>query len=532
MVLMTGNGTDGRGFQMTGLSLTLPLHKARDERPDGLFTIFGTRRRSNADFVDRVARMAGALQSIGLKPGDRVAMLSSNSDRYVEYVFATLWAGGVINPVNARWSAQEMAFSFTDSSSRYLIVDETFAPMVAELRGLAPCLDHIIHAGDGVAPEGFLDWEALIAAHDPVPDAGRAGDDMAALLYTGGTTGRPKGVMLSHTAIATCSLSLTAAAPNAGDAPGLHVAPFFHIGGVGVIFQFALRRAPQVIMPAFDPGEALRLIEEEKVGDIFVVPTMLRWLLDHPDMPRRDMSSLISIRYGAAPIDTALLSRAMQAIPTAGFMQVYGQTEFAPVITCLPPADHSGPGADLRLSSAGRPLPTALVRIVDPDRRPLPTGEVGEIAVSGPQQMLGYWNRPEETAKALSDGWLYTGDAGFMDDDGYLHVVDRVKDMIVTGGENVYSAEVENALSTMPGVAACAVIAAPDPEYGERVHAVIVPVPGAEVRLDAVRDHCKSLIAGYKAPRTISLVEDLPLSPAGKVLKHVLRAGLETDATS
>lgn len=516
---------------MADLSLTLPLLKARDEQPTAPFTIFGTRRRSNAEAVERVARMAGALQARGLKPGDRVAMLAMNSDRYVEYVFATLWAGGVINPVNARWSAAEMAFSFTDSDSRYLVVDETFAPMVAELRGLAPCLDTIIYAGDGTAPEGMEDWETMLSNHEPVPDAGRVGDDMAALLYTGGTTGRPKGVMLSHAAIATCSLSLTAAAPNGGSAPGLHVAPFFHIGGVGVIFQFALRRAPQVIMPAFDPGEALRLIEEEGIGDIFVVPTMLRWILDHPDMARRDLTSLKSIRYGAAPIDTALLARAMKAIPTAGFMQVYGQTEFAPVVTCLPPADHIGPGAEKRLSSAGRPLPTARVRIVDPDRQPLPIGQIGEIAVQGPQQMLGYWNRAEETEKALSGGWLYTGDAGFMDEEGYLHVVDRVKDMIVTGGENVYSAEVENALSTMPGISVCAVVAAPDDEYGERVHAVVIAEPGATPTLDAVRAHCKTLIAGYKAPRSLSLVDELPLSPAGKILKHKLRSDLASQGT-
>mgnify|MGYP000002592172 FL=1 len=511
---------------MTGLGLTQPVIKAAAERPEGIFTIFGGRRRSNAVFADRVARLAAAFRAMGVGPGDRIAMLAANSDRYVEYVFATLWAGGVINPVNARWSAREMAFSLEDSDTRILVVDDGFASMVPELRALAPGLERIIHTGDTVAPEGMDGWEQLIASHDPVPDAGRAGDDMAALLYTGGTTGRPKGVMLSHAGIATCSLSLTAAAPNGGDAPGLHVAPFFHIGGVGVIFQFAYRRAPQVIMPAFDAGEALRLIEEERVGDIFVVPTMLRWLLDHPDLARRDLSSLVSIRYGAAPIDTTLLARAMEAIPTAGFMQVYGQTEFSPVVTCLAPADHLGEGAGQRLTSAGRPLPTATVRIVDAARNPLPVGEVGEIAVQGPQVMLGYWNRPEETAKALSEGWLYTGDAGFMDEAGFLHVVDRVKDMIVTGGENVYSAEVENALATMPGIAASAVVAAPDEEWGERVHAVIVAAAGAEISLERVRAHCHSLIAGYKAPRSVSLIDALPLSPAGKVLKHVLRAEL------
>lgn len=512
---------------MPGLSLTQPIGKAASERPADLFTIFGDRRRCNADFADRITRLAGALRALGVGPGDRVAMLAANSDRYVEYVFATLWAGGVINPVNARWSAQEMAFSFTDSDTRMLLVDDSFAPMVAELRGLAPNLTHVIHAGDGAAPDGMHDYEDLIATHDPVDDAGRQGDDMAALLYTGGTTGRPKGVMLSHANIATGALAVSAAGGHGGDAPGLHVAPFFHIGGVGTIFQFAFRRAPQVITPAFDPGETLRLIEAEKIGDLFVVPTMLRWLLDHPDVASRDLTSLISIRYGAAPIDTALLARAMSAIPSAGFTQLYGQTEFSPVVSCLPPKDHLGEGAAERLVSVGRPIATATVRIVDPDRRDLPVGAVGEIVVRGPQIMLGYWNRPEETEAVLDNGWLHTGDAGFMDAAGYLHIVDRVKDMIVSGGENVYSAEVENALSTMPGVAACAIVAAHDEDFGERVHAVIVPAGEAEITLDAVRAHCRQTIAGYKAPRSISLVDNLPLSPAGKVLKHVLRAELK-----
>jgi acyl-CoA synthetase (AMP-forming)/AMP-acid ligase II len=513
---------------MTGLSLTQPVQKARQEEPNRLFTIFGERRRRNADFADRVSRLAGALVGLGLGPGDRVSMLALNSDRFVEYVYATMWAGGVINPVNARWSPLEMAFSLEDSGTRILVVDDTFVPLVEKLKEHAPVLRDVIHAGDGPPPEGMHGYEDLIASGDQVDDAGRNGDDLAALLYTGGTTGQPKGVMLSHANIATCSLSLTAAAEHGGDAPGLHVAPFFHIGGVGVIFQFAYRRAPQVIMPAFDPAETLRLIEAEKVGDIFVVPTMLRWLLDHPDISKRDLSSLRSVRYGAAPIDTTLLARAMKAIPTAGFMQVYGQTEFAPVVTCLPPQDHYGSGAEKRLASAGLPLPTATVRIADAEGNDLPKGAVGEIQVQGAQTMKGYWNRPEESAAALKDGWLHTGDAGRMDEDGYLYVVDRVKDMIITGGENVYSAEVEEALASMPVIAASAVVAAKDDEWGERVHAYIVPSDGAAPTLDEIQHHCREKIANYKVPRSISLVDALPLSPAGKVLKHELRARLAT----
>jgi acyl-CoA synthetase (AMP-forming)/AMP-acid ligase II len=507
---------------MAGLSLTQPLHKAR-ERPNDIFTIFGVRRRSNLAFIDRVTKLAGALRRLGLTPDDRVAMLSLNSDRFVEYIFATLWAGGVINPVNVRWSPAEMAFSLQDSDTQILMVDDNFVHLIEQLREGVPGLRVIIYAGDGDPPQGMHGYEELVASSDPVEDAGRNGDDMAALLYTGGTTGRPKGVMLSHANIAICSLSLTAAAEHGGDAPGLHVAPFFHIGGVAVVFQFAFRRAPQVIMPIFDAGEALRLIEKEMIGDIFVVPTMLRWLLDHEDIGKRDLTSLRSIRYGAAPIDTTLLSRAMTAIPTAGFMQVYGQTEFAPVVTCLPPHDHLGPGSERHLTSAGRPLPTATIRIADASGNEVPTGVVGEILVQGPQAMLGYWNRPHESAAALRNGWLHTGDAGRMDEDGYLYVVDRVKDMIITGGENVFSAEVEEALASMPDVAASAVVAAKDADWGERVHAFIVSVKGAKPTLENIQLHCRQKIAGYKVPRSMSLVDTLPLSPAGKVLKHRLR---------
>jgi acyl-CoA synthetase (AMP-forming)/AMP-acid ligase II len=217
-------------------------------------------------------------------------------------------------------------------------------------------------------------------------------------------------------------------------------------------------------------------------------------------------------------------------VPTTGFTHLYGQTEFSPVVTALRPEDHLGEGAEARLKTIGRPIPTAEVKIVDEDDREVPIGEVGEIAVRGPQTMLGYWNRPEETAHAMRGGWLHTGDAGRVDEQGYVYIVDRVKDMIVSGGENVYSAEVENALASMPQIAASAVVAVKDPDWSERVHAVIVPKPGANITLESVRAHVKSLIADYKAPRSISLVEELPLSPAGKVLKHVLRAELAKEA--
>lgn len=505
--------------------LTQPLHKARRERPRETFTIFGERRRTNAEAVDRIARLAKGLHALGAGPGDRIGMLAQNSDRYVEFMFATLWAGGVINPVNSRWSPQEIAYSLDDCDTRILVVDDAFAPLVEPLRGLSKSLRRVVFAGEGAPPEGAIGFEDLIAEHEPAKDAFRNGDDLAAILYTGGTTGHPKGVMLTHAGFTYNGLSTNVAAANAGAAPGLHVAPLFHVAGTAVVFEFSRRRCPQVLMPAFEPGEALRLIEKHRIGDIFLVPTMLRWLVDHPDRPTTDTSSLKSIRYGAAPIDATLLEEAMAAFPGVNFLQAYGQTECGPVVTILGPEDHAPETRNPeRLRSAGRPVPIAEVKIVDPEDNELPAGQVGEIAVRGPCVMKGYWNKPKQTREALRGGWMHSGDAGYMDEDGYLFVVDRVKDMIITGGENVYSAEVENALAAAPGVAEVAVIAVPDEQWGERVHAVIVPEPGAAPTLEELRAFCRERIAGYKAPRSIELVEAMPLSPAGKILKHALRA--------
>lgn len=504
--------------------LTQPLHKARRERPRDPFTIHEGHRTANAEFVDRVARLASGLKRLGVEAGDRVGMLAANSDAFITYVFATLWAGGVLNPVNIRWSAAEIVYSLDDSDTRVLIVDDLFAPMVSELRRLCSAELTIIRAGRAEIA-GAHDFETLIAGSEPMPDAMRGGDDLAAILYTGGTTGAPKGVMLSHANLYTDAIAVNAAADHGGDAPGLHVSPLFHVGGLAVVFQFALRRAPQITIPAFDAGRVLSLIETEGVGDIFLVPVMLRRLIDHPDMATRDVSSLRYIRYGAAPIDVTLLGRAIRAFPEARFLQVYGQTECAPVVTVLAPQDHVPDPDALQMRSAGRPIATAEIRIVDPDGLECPSGVVGEIAVRGPTVMQGYWNKPEETAAALKNGWMHTGDAGHFDESGYLHVVDRIKDMIITGGENVFSVEVENALAKHDGVSLCAVIGVPDDEWGERVHAVVLRVDGRDdVCAETLAAHCRTLIAGYKVPRTFEFVTQMPLSPAGKILKKDLRA--------
>lgn len=508
------------------MHLTQALHKARRERPQETATIHQDRRQTNAEFVGRVERLAGALRALGLGKGDRAGMLAANSDRYIEFIFATLWAGGAVNPVNTRWSAAEIAYSLDDSGTAILVVDDFGAGLVADVQARCKTQLTLIHVGTGPAPAGAHDYEALIAGTPPAPDAFCGNDDLAAILYTGGTTGAPKGVMLSHRNVLANAIGLTASADHAGAAPGLHVAPMFHVGGLAAAVQFSIRGSTQITQPAFDAGEALEIIERERVGDIFVVPVMLRWLIDHPDMARRDTSSLVAVRYGAAPIDVTLLARAMKALPQAGFLQVYGQTECAAVVTALAPQDHVADPDVPHMRSAGKPIITAELRITDEDGQECPHGTVGELQVRGPTVMLGYWNKPEATEKALVDGWLRTGDAGYMDDQGFVYVVDRMKDMIISGGENVFSTEVENVLATYPGVGLCAVIGVPDDEWGERVHAVVQAAPGQDLSgltLEALQAHCRAHIAGYKLPRSLEVVDAMPISPAGKILKRDLR---------
>jgi len=276
-----------------------------------------------------------------------------------------------------------------------------------------------------------------------------------------------------------------------------------------------------VIVPMFEPKAVLTAIETHKVTNALLVPTMIQMLVDHPDTPHHDLTSVRAILYGASPITESLLERAMKTFPQADFVQAYGMTELAPVATLLTGDDHR---TGLRLRSAGRAAAHAEVRIVDADDNEVPRGTVGEVTVRGGHVMRGYWNKQAETDEALRGGWMHTGDGAYMDDDGYIFIVDRIKDMIISGGENVYSAEVENAVAQHPAVAACAVIGVPDDEWGERVHAVVVLKPGARTTAEELREHAKTLIAGYKAPRSAEFVDALPVSGAGKVLKRELRA--------
>jgi len=501
--------------------LTQGLHRAVQHTPDAPATIFGERMRTYREQADRVARLAGALRELGVGDGERVGILARNSDRYAELLLAVPWAGGVLNPLNVRWSPRELVYALRESQTNILLVDDAAAERVPALADGRPDLKVLIHLDEGPPADGMLGYEELIAGTRPVEDARRGGDALAGIFYTGGTTGSPKGVMLSHANLLTSTLGTLATVPIAH--PGgrtLVAAPMFHASG---LTAWALQLAVGgscVILPGFEPLAVLEAIARHRITSAVLVPTMVQMLLDHPAFGTHDLSSLRSLLYAASPMSPSLLDRVLRALPQTALTQAYGMTELAPITTLLSPAGHRE--GKLRCS-VGRAAAHAEVRVVDDHDQEVPSGTVGEIVARGAHVMLRYWNKPEETAKALRGGWMHTGDAGSMDDHGYVHLVDRLKDMIITGASNVYSVEVENAVASHPAVAACAVIGVPDATWGERVHAVIVPRPGHRVAAGEIRAHCKTLIADYKAPRSVELVDALPLSPQGKVLKHELR---------
>ncbi|QJQ10696.1 long-chain-fatty-acid--CoA ligase [Pseudomonas putida] len=508
--------------------ITQGLHRHLQARPHATAVRYAGRSISYAQLADRVARLACVLQGLGVGRGDRVAMLSLNSQRYIEYYLGVPWADAVLNPVNIRWSAAEIIYSLEDSETSVLIVDETFKELGSKVAAQTSSIRTLIYAGDGETPAGMLDYEALLAAATPIEDARRSGDQLLGIFYTGGTTGFPKGVMLSHTNVAFSALATLNNGSYGPSAVFLHVMPMFHLADFAAMTALFFSGGTHVVLPSFIPRTVLETIAQERINEILLAPTMIQMLLDSrdscPEAGKLDLGSLSCIGYGASPITPALLDRARQAFPSAGFFQGYGMTELAPMATMLAPEYHSHEHhLSGKMYSAGRPAVCVEVRIVDADDNELPRGTVGEIVVRGPNVMLGYLNKPLETAQALRNGWMHTGDGGYMDEDGFIHVCDRLKDMIVSGGENIYSAEVETAIASHPAVAQIAAIGIPCQKWGESVHAVIILKAGTVASSEEIIAYCRERIAGYKCPRSVEFRETLPLSSVGKVLKNELR---------
>jgi len=506
------------------MSITHGLHRWIQRRPERLATVFEGRRQSWTELGERVARLAGGLRALGLARGERIAVLLPNRDSYLELYFASAWLGAAIVPLNTRWSEPENLFALQDCGARILVFDDTFARLVPgllrDLPGLVP-----VYVGDRQAVPDQVGYEALIAGGESVADVEAGPEELAGIFYTGGTTGRSKGVMLTHRNLQSGAISLAREYGDCGEDTYLHAGPMFHLGDVGVTFALMLSGPAHVMLRAFTPRGFAETVAREGVTEAALVPTMLQMLVDSPDFAEFALGGLKRIAYAGSPMPPALLDRAMDLLPHVDFMQIYGMTELAPVATVLSPADHRGAAREAGLHrSVGRAVANVDVRIADPAGQALGPGEVGEIVVRGDNVMQGYWQRPDETAAALAGGWMHTGDAGWMDSRGHVFIVDRVKDMIITGGENVYSAEVEACLAAHPAVMQCAVIGLPDAKWGETVHAVVVVRPGMALDPAEVIAFCRERIAHYKCPRSAEVRgQPLPLSGVAKVMKQALR---------
>ena len=506
------------------IQITQGLHRSAALFPDRTATVFGKRRRTWREIAGRVPPLAAGLAGLGVAPGDRVAILALNSDRYVEMYLAIAWAGAVAVPSNTRWALPEHVYAINDSGAEVMFVDRAFLE-VARAIGAETKLRAMIYADDGDARDGMADYETLIADNDPLPDRCGRDHDLAAIFYTGGTTGRSKGVMLSHHSLIV-AYSMTMLTMGIGGCQVyLHSPPMFHLADAGLVFGITLTGGTHVIIAQFTPQALIDAVAAERVTDMVLVPTMIGMLRDHVVVHGGDLSSIRNLSYGASAISETLLRQAIEMLPNASIRQCYGQTETSSTAVVLAAEFHTtDPASAPRLRAAGQAMIGCQIRIADADLRDTPTGQVGEVLLKTPGAMLGYWNQPDLTAQTIVSGWLRTGDAGYLDEDGFLFLVDRVKDMIVSGGENVYSAEVENALAAHDAVRECAVIGVPDDRWGERVHAIVCLYSGRTAAADEIIAHCKALIATYKCPRSVEFRDEpLPLSGAGKVLKTALR---------
>jgi long-chain acyl-CoA synthetase len=478
-------------------------------------TIYDDRRYTNREQFDASKRFANALAALGVTPGDRVVVMLPNCPEVGQCYSAILRVGGVVVPVLFLLATEELVHILSDSEAKAVVTSPEFAAKALEAAAGAQPMPKVVVVGDEVP--GTLSYETLSRAQPPdVPVAEREESDPALFMYTSGTTGRPKGVVLTHGNMLHQAEAIHEIAELDPTRLGLAVMPMAHAAGLVTWVAGMKNGGRGVLMRWFDPEGFCRNVQEYRVSITALVPTMAAFLLNHPAMDAYDLSSLEQVVFGAAPAPVELV-RAFEAKTGAKVRGTYGLTEAAPVVT----ADR--PSMDRKDGASGVALPGVEIAIHDEEDRPLVTGESGEICVRGPNVMAGYHHMPEETAKTLRGGWLHTGDVGYLDADGYLYVVDRVKDMIIRGGFNVYPHDVEEVLAQHPAVAESAVIGVPDPIYGEQVEAFVVKRIAAEATEDQLLAFCREHLAKYKTPQRITFVPDLPKSQVGKTLKRVLR---------
>jgi acyl-CoA synthetase (AMP-forming)/AMP-acid ligase II len=506
------------GIEIAGLADVVRRHAA--ERPDTPALAYAGRTITYGELDRAASRVARGLIAEGIGPQARVAHLDKSSDIFFELLFGCAKAGAVMVSVNWRLAAPEIVHIVNDAEAEILFVGEEFFPVIEKIRDELKTVAKVVAFGARHgAWESFVDWRDRYPANDPKLPIRPA--DTAVQFYTSGTTGLPKGAELSNANFAWMLPLWTRTWLLGPGVPNLVCLPMFHIGGAGWGIAGLFSGATNHVVREFVPAEILQLIERERIEVLLLVPAMILFLVQAPQIRETDLTSVRLIVYGAAPIPADLLKQAIRIFP-GGFQQVYGLTETTGAITLLPASDHD-PADPQKLQSCGHAQEGVELRIVGNDGKDVPPGEVGEIAVRSRQVMSGYWKLPEATRRAIQGDWFFTGDAGYLDGKGYLYIYDRVKDMIVSGGENIYPAEVESALFGHPAVADVAVIGVPDERWGEAVKAVVVKKPDADVSAGELIGWARERIAGYKLPKSVDFVEALPRNPTGKILKRELR---------
>lgn len=512
------------------LNLAHHLTRAARRHPDAPATLHGECERSYAWLDDRAGRLAGGLRQLGLAGGDRVGIVVETEPRSIECLLGPLRAGLAIVPVNCHLHPAEHATMLGDCGARAILCSASKAAGLLGVRDRMPALEHVIAIGDaGPAEPDIRDYEELLAEADPIPDVPVGGDTVSWIFYTSGTAGRPKGAVHTHRSLgAMVEAQLIDIWPGGPGERLAHVTPMSHAAGLLVFHQIA--GAGAHVFPEFNRFEAAdfyRMIERHRVTKASLVPTMIHRLLNGPWPVPQDISSLKTVQYGGAPLHLEPLRRALDRFGPI-FVNVYAQGEAPLACTFLSKPDHRAAleTSSPRLGSVGRECYGVEVDIVDPDDRPVAQGSPGEIVVRGDVVMQRYWNAPEASAEALRGGWLHTGDVGWKDGDGYLYVTDRIKDMAIKGGTNIYPREIEEVLHRHPDVAEAAVFGVPDAEWGEALAAAVVLHAGAPADAAVLIDWCRDFIAAFKLPADIHFVDALPKSGYGKILKRELRAAL------
>ncbi len=497
--------------------------------PDRVAMIFEDKRITYELLQDWINRLANALADMGVGEGDRVAMLQVNCNEHIEAYFAAAKLDAVFVPLNFRARADEITHMLNDSGPKALLVGERYIDMIRECTDQLESVEHFI-ALEG-ASVGWPSYDALIesaSAEERYPAGDE--DDLTILMFTAGTTGFPKGVMLTHDSFSSYILSnVTPADPDIEDRNILTV-PLYHIAGIQAVMAAIYGGRTLIIQRQFEAKQWMTLVERERANRAMMVPTMLKMLMDHPEFHQHDLSSLEVVTYGAAPMPVEVIKRAIKELPGTYFINAFGQTETAATITMLPPEDHILEGTEeeieiklKRLSSIGKPLDDIEVKIIDEDGSFVTDGEVGEIAARGSRLMKGYWHQEGATAETIRGGWLFTGDLGYMDEDGYIFLAGRAKDFIKRGGEMISPEEVEQVLHSHPAIDEAAIIGVPDDDWGERVRAIVVLKNGESAVEAEIMEFCRQRLSSFKKPESVVFCEELPRNPLGKVLKRVLR---------